>query len=315
MTRTKQQAQDETTATAVASKATKKAPGKALQKQPDAPSALAMQDALDVFAQDGASYAPQFSTEDRAINFLRIAQSMTPQAKKLDPAYIKGCEEGSFFTSISRRVMEGVRFLPVYWTKNFTWWKPRNDGGGLVKNFGTDKIASRIMDAQRNPENGKLEVRDPATTGVRVVEVVEADLYFGFILHADGSTEECVLSLTSTQLPKARKWNSVIHALRHPRTGQPLPLFARTYDLSTVAEQNDKGAWAGLVVEPGPMLPDAVQRWDAVYAAAKALADDCTRGVRVAVVDAEVTVVQQTAQEEDDDAEDYHVEDDADTLV
>jgi hypothetical protein len=290
-------------------------PTKALAKRDNEQAkALVTQAALDLFAQD-AAYAGEFGTEDRAINFLRIAQSMTPQAKKLDPNYIPGCEEGVFFTSLTRRVLPSVRFLPSYWTKNYTWWKPRNAGGGLVKNFATDKEASRLLEATRNPDNGRLELRG-MYDGLPVVEVVEADLYFGFIVDDDGTLEECVLSLTSTQLPKARKWNSLMHALRHPKTGQPLPLFARVYDLTTVGEQNERGSWAGLVVTPGPMLPDVTARWDVLYGEAKSLADACRRGKRATVVDVETAqVVSVSNTTEDDDAEDYEVAGDDETLV
>ena len=301
-----------TTATPTHEKAAKKPTGRTLTKAAPPATALATMSALDMMAGDN-KYVPEIAPEERAANFLRLAQAMSPVTKKLEPTYLVGCTEGTFYTTLSRRVMETVQFLPCFFTKNYTWWKPRNAGGGLVKNFGTDRSASRIMEAVRNDTNGKSELQK--VEGLPVVEVVEASVYFGLIVMPDGTVEETVLSLSSTQLKVARKFNATIHQQKHPRTGAPLPIFCRVYELSAIGESNDRGSWAGLSVAPGPMLPDLSDRWDVLYVAAKSLADDCLRGAKHDVVDVGEATITDLAEEEETELDDYIVDEGDEALV
>lgn len=244
-----------------------------------------MPDILDLFTQDAAA-APHFDRSERSMPFLRIAQGLSPQRKKTEPSYIPGLEEGDFFNTLTNRVWSGetgLLFLPAYYTKNYAAWKPRTMGGGLQKDYGADREASGIDQAVRNPDTSRLQLNG--------LDIVESSVYYGLILDQEtGDYEEAVLYLSSTQLPKSRKWNALIHQQVHPRTKARLPLFARAYHLTTTAEKNDRGSWSGLQVAAGPMINE-FPRWDVLYLGAKMIHDDFTKGPRIVtadVVDAEV---------------------------
>jgi hypothetical protein len=64
--------------------------------------------------------------------------------------------------------------------------------------------------------------------------------------------------MSSTQLKKSRSWNSIIrsYTAKHPTTGETitLPIFNRSYMLSTVPESNDQGDWFGWKIEAGNII-------------------------------------------------------------
>src|SRR5687768_3865814 len=56
---------------------------------------------------------------DVTIARLALAQSMTGVAKKANPDYVEGLEEGLFFNSLTKEVYgKKVRFIPLFFFKN-----------------------------------------------------------------------------------------------------------------------------------------------------------------------------------------------------
>ena len=72
---------------------------------------------------------------------------------------------------------------------------------------------------------------------------------YQFVLALDGNhTETAVISMSSTQLKKARRWNSMMMGLKvpHPNGTMVTPAsFSHKYKVKTSAEKNDKGSWYG----------------------------------------------------------------------
>ena len=74
-----------------------------------------------------------------------------------------------------------------------------------------------------------------------------------FVINVNGKgAEQAVISMSSTQLKKARRWNSMMMGLKvpHPNGTMVTPAsFSHKYKLKTVAEKNDKGSWYGWDIE------------------------------------------------------------------
>ena len=74
------------------------------------------------------------------------------------------------------------------------------------------------------------------------------------LLVANGEAEPVVFTMTSTQIKKSRKWMTVMRQLRMERPDGSFfnpPMFSHQYNLTTVPESNDQGAWMGWKITTG----------------------------------------------------------------
>ena len=78
-------------------------------------------------------------------------------------------------------------------------------------------------------------------------EIVPTGEYFVFMINKDGSHTPAVLSMSKSQLKKARQWNTMMNRLQIVANGKQInpAMFWTSYQLTTIPEQNDQGAWFG----------------------------------------------------------------------
>ena len=78
-------------------------------------------------------------------------------------------------------------------------------------------------------------------------EIVPTGEYFVFMINKDGSHTPAVLSMSKSQLKKARQWNTMMNRLQIVANGKQInpAMFWTSYQLTTVPEQNDQGSWFG----------------------------------------------------------------------
>jgi hypothetical protein len=81
--------------------------------------------------------------------------------------------------------------------------------------------------------------------------------------------------MTSTQLKKSRRWNSLMltQKVSGPSGSFTPPTYAVIYKLSTVSESNDRGSWFGYQVEKAGQVEDAD-----IYNEAKSFSTAASRG-------------------------------------
>ena len=231
----------------------------AVKKQAPLP-ATADEIAAAELLQDAADSAEHLTRDDLMIPFLSVIQTGSPQVKKGKPEFIEEARPGMFINTLTNELFsgdEGVLVLPVFYTINYTEWKPRSKGGGLVNDFGIDD--SILKQTKRNEETG----RDTLPSGN---EIATSGMHYCYLL--DNKTfmpQQVVISLSATQLKKSRRWNTLVSTLKvqHPSgRGHFTPArFYMTYRLKTVLEGNDKGDWFGVVIEyekPVLQLPNGV---------------------------------------------------------
>ena len=217
-------------------------------------------DSLLANVMDDAAEGLDFGLGDTAIPFLRLLQSNSPEVMRGNAKQVEGAQAGMFLNIASGALYEdegGILVVPVAFMRSYTEWRPRgadgNSGGGFVADYGTD--GSLLTTTQRNDKNKNILPNGN--------ELTEAGLYYLLVLDPEsGTAERAALSLSSTQLKKARKWNSLIQAVTVPRpTGGVFTpaMYYMTYRLTTRPEQNAKGSWFGLNVQaekPVFELPD-----------------------------------------------------------
>ena len=237
--------------------------------------ALISAEMAGVFEEDAAQNSG-FERDDLTLPFLRLLQKMSPEVDKRDPKYIDGAGDGDFINTATGEVWDGskgVLVVPIVHQRSVTEWRPRKDGGGLVKDHGSDiSILGQLV---KDPQTG----RDVLPNGH---ELVRASLYYVYVIDEEtGSFQSAALSLSSTQLKKARRWNTLMETLsvKNPATGKHFrpATFYMTYRLTSVAESNDKGSWSGIKVEyhrPVIELPNGQD----IYMAARSLRDAIQQG-------------------------------------
>lgn len=199
--------------------------------------------------EDAGAGTESMTAQDLAIPRLTILQSNSPQVTKGHEKFIKGAETGDICETISGECFngeEGIILIPVSYRRAYIEWITKDNGGGFVKDHGND---SSILDKTTRDEKN----RDILPNGNQIVTTAE---YFVIIVSnkEEVAPREAVLSMSSTQLKKAKKWNTMISTLRVARpdgNGFFNPaMYYRSYCLKTVPESNEKGNWMGWVIEP-----------------------------------------------------------------
>ena len=220
---------------------------------------------LNDMVADAKTSFSNVTPEDYAIPFLNILQQMSPQVNKTEGAYIKNAESGMIYNSVSQTFYsgdEGVRVIPCAYKRMLIEWKPREEGGGLVAVH--DPSSGILKDAKRDG------ARDMLPNGNYLQNTAHH-----YVLILGEIAEQAIMPLSSTQLKKSRRWNSLMVNQRVDHQGKkyPAPPYAFSYLLTTVPESNEQGSWFGWNVGDPQMITDTD-----LYQAAKEFATSVQSG-------------------------------------
>ena len=166
---------------------------------------------------------------------------------KRDGAYVQGAEAGMIYNTVENAVYsgeDGVSVIPCYYRRVYVEWKPREKGGGYVATYGSD---DPILKTTYKDDRGN----DILPNGNLLTNTAE---FYVLMLDTDGSPRRCLITMTSTQLKKARKWLTQMQTnTARGKNGNMfvMPMMSHIYTLSTVEERNDKGSWFGWL-SPSP---------------------------------------------------------------
>ena len=223
----------------------------------DTPAALPATD----FSKYAGVGTENITPDDILVPRLVILQALSPQVDESDGAYVPGAKQGMILdVGTGQLFPEGVTFLPCYFRTDFLEWAPRNSGRGLVAVHPSADILNHTTRDEKN--------KDVLPNGNYVARTSQ---FFGFNLSAEN--QKCFIPMASTQLKRARAWNTLITSERRQRPNgtsfQPA-IFLRTYHLTTVKESNADGTWFSWKIERGP----TVEEWCEKFGMdAEALAD------------------------------------------
>jgi hypothetical protein len=199
--------------------------------------AVTVADEFEDFAGFGMG---EVRPEDMTIPFLRILAQLSPQVNKRDGAYVEGAEAGMLFNTVSNEVFngeEGVLVIPCYYSRRYVEWKPREKGGGYVGSYDVD---DKIVHTTYRDDRGN----DILPNGNLLSTTAQ---FFVLLLDSAGMPQRCLITMTSTQLKRARKWVTQMQSrTAMGRNGMfVLPMMSQVYRLRTTEERNDKGSWFG----------------------------------------------------------------------
>jgi hypothetical protein len=227
------------------------------------PKAMTVVDDLDLTQDAGHGFEDVVAT-DLVLPFWKLLQSAGNETKRTEPEYIKGATEGMWLDTVSKRLYRDITVIPCKMVTHYIEWRKRTDGGGMIKNHGTDR--SILDQTHRDEKTGK----DTLDNGH---EVITTATWFCLVIGGkeintaitdDPGTEidfvtRAVITFQSTALKASRGWVSLAQALRlrdkENKQYQP-PMFAMTYLLTCVGTRNDAGSWVLPVVKQSGWTTD-----------------------------------------------------------
>jgi hypothetical protein len=191
--------------------------------------------AMEQYAGAGLENTDQ---DDFALPFIYIVQKSSPIIDENPEA-----RPGMFLNTVTGELYEGLEVIPCSYKKEFVEWIPHKNGGGIV---GTHDYDSGIDDDAEWDNEGKFMLKN----GNQLV-----DTRYHYVLAIDpgtGETFPAVIAMSSTQLKKSKKWMSFMsnRKIEVNSVKRQAPMFAFSYNLSTVSESNDKGKWHGWNITP-----------------------------------------------------------------
>ena len=188
--------------------------------------------------EDAGSASDNMTSDDMLIPRLRILQSGSPVVKKSDGAYVKGAEEGMIFDNVSNQFFAGetgITVVPVSYRRTFIEW---SDDRKFIADHGVNCTA--LLD--RCTDDGRGGLRTPEGNSL-----VNTSEYFVYQIDKDGGYSPAMISMSSSGIKKAKKWNSMMNRLQipHPSGKGTLnpAMFWTAYQITTVPESNDNGSW------------------------------------------------------------------------
>lgn len=205
------------------------------------------------FAEFGGQGFENMGRDELAIPFLTILQSNSPQVKRSDGAYIDGAVEGMIFNNVTKELHDTAkRPLTVICCAalhSYIEWRVREKGGGFVGEYQVDKGQAIIEKCTRDDKSREIMENGNQLNDTRTFYVLTVD--------DEGVPQPAVISMTSTQIKKARQWNMQMNLLRlKDANGRPYtpPIFASMWHLATAPESNEKGSWFGWKFDFGGYL-------------------------------------------------------------
>jgi hypothetical protein len=200
--------------------------------------------------------------EDNIVPLVRILQALSPACNKRSPDYVPGAEPGHvLLKNASNPVIngeEGFIFQPCYFSKGWTEWVPRDNGGGFAgMHAELPGTAKELTDAK----TGRKSYAMPNGN-----ELVEQRSHVGFVIMPDGQALPYVIPFTSSGHTISRGWMGKMGAKMLPNGGKA-PSWACLYQLTTKERSNAAGTWFIFSIEDAGWVSDvtAFNRGAALY--------------------------------------------------
>ena len=233
--------------------------GKSVKKQKT--SEIVALDA-DLFEQDAGQGLGELGSEDISLPFIKIVQSGSHDLIRL------GAKPGEIYNTATNQFFDGatgIRVVPCSYNRRFIEWSPRSDGNKAPVNIflPTDNLPQTERDANN---------KDMIVGSKNYLE--DTRHHYILLVDEEGTTMPGVMALTSTQLKKSKKWNSMI-ASRYMtgKNGKFLaPSYSHIYRVKLVEEGNAKGNWYGWEFSVENVVEDL-----GLYQQAKAFAEAVAR--------------------------------------
>lgn len=202
---------------------------------------------------DGLGGFEGINSDTIAFPFIKILQSLSPQLKKSKAEYIEGAEPGMLYNNVTNKCYKPpVEVVVGRFDRYFVEWKPER--GGFCG-------AHTPEDVARMAATGFLKANERGQYFDQESRNVFQETYVYYIVFPnDMEAGVCLLSLSSTQLREARRWNRLLVSTYVPGTNRRAQPYFMKWALTTPEMSNDKGDWNGFKVDfAGFVNPETLQ--------------------------------------------------------
>ena len=218
----------------------------AIKKEAELPSTI-------LFEEDSAAGFENVKTSSLALPILKLLQNGSGEAQKRNQNYVEGAEPGMFLNTVTKKLYDGakgIEVIPCHYKLEYQEWADFGTGSGRPENI--YDANSDILSKTKN-EMGK----DRLDNGNYILTVGQH-----YVLILDGnSTENALISMSSSQGKISRKWNSMMMSISLDGKNGPYtpPSFSHSYKLTTVLNSGKGNQWYGYnVVKEGPVKDAAL---------------------------------------------------------
>ncbi len=193
------------------------------------------------------------NTTSLALPILKLLQNGSGEAQKRNQNYVEGAEPGMFLNTVTKKLYDGakgIEVIPCHYKLEYQEWADFGTGSGRPENI--FDANSDILSKTKN-ENGK----DRLENGNYIQTVGQH-----YVLIRDGnSTENALISMSSSQGKVSRKWNSMMMSITLDGKNGPYtpPSFSHKYKLTSVLNSGKGNQWYGFnVTKIGPVEEPAL---------------------------------------------------------
>lgn len=188
-----------------------------------------------------------------AYPFIRILQQLSPQTNKKKSEYVEGAEAGMLYNNVTNKLYETpVELVVGRFDHYFIEWKPER--GGFAGAHLPEEVQAMAQKGvlQRDERNRLYNVHS---------KNIFADTYVYYVVFPEAMEDGvCLLSLSSTQLKEARRWNRLLLSTFIPGTAQRAQPYFLKWRVTTPEMSNDKGDWCGFKIDfAGFVGPETLQ--------------------------------------------------------
>ena len=167
-----------------------------------------------------------------AIPFITLLQGLSPQLKD-----VEGARPGLFINTITNEIFSEVYVIPCAFQRVFIRWASRASGGGFKGQFPAADVELKKVDYVVD-EDGFFKIEDD--------ELVDTRNHFVLYKASDGVWKPALISMSSTQIKKSKRWMTLIQGIEMKNTNGNTftpPSFSHIYCIRSVEERNSKGSW------------------------------------------------------------------------
>ena len=188
------------------------------------------------------------NTTSLALPILKLLQNGSGEAQKRNQNYVEGAEPGMFLNTVTKKLYDGTKgmeVVPCYYKLEYQEWADYGTGSNRPENI--FDANSDILSKTKN-ENGKDRLENGnyiQTVGQHYVLIREGN-----------STENALISMSSSQGKVSRKWNSMMMSITLDGKNGPYtpPSFSHKYRLTSVLNSGKGNQWYGFnVTKIGPV--------------------------------------------------------------
>ena len=206
-----------------------------------------------MFEDDAASGFENVKTSSLALPILKLLQNGSGEAQKRNQNYVEGADPGMLLNTVTKKLYngaEGVKVIPCHYKLEYQEWADFGTGSGRPENIFAD--GSDILEQTTQDGGGK----DRLENGHYILTVGQ---HYVLVVGDDGSAEQALISMSSSQGKISRKWNSMMMSISLDGKNGPYtpPSFSHSYTLSTVLNSGKGNQWYGYNIVKGTAVTDA----------------------------------------------------------